>query len=162
MTKLVAIAAMGKERTIGNQGGLPWSYPKELNHYKETIDNKPVIAGRKTVMRNDKLQVHTSEEVILLTSKTREELNIDTERVEIARSIKEAINIAKTLEKDVYVIGGGEVYTQMYPYYTHMILTHINESYTGDTYFPQIIKTNWEVYNVEKYGNFQIKWYKRL
>ena len=42
------IAAMAKNRVIGQDNNMPWHLPADLQHFKAVTMNKPVIMGRKT------------------------------------------------------------------------------------------------------------------
>ena len=42
------IAAVGKNKVIGNKNSLPWKLPADMKHFKELTSGKPVIMGRKT------------------------------------------------------------------------------------------------------------------
>ena len=42
------IAAMDKNRLIGNKNSLPWHLPSDLQHFNKITLGKPVLMGRKT------------------------------------------------------------------------------------------------------------------
>ena len=42
------VAALGENRVIGKDGGLPWHIPGDLKLFKQTTMGKPIIMGRKT------------------------------------------------------------------------------------------------------------------
>ena len=42
------IAAMDRNRLIGNKNQLPWHLPADLAHFKKVTMGKPIIMGRKT------------------------------------------------------------------------------------------------------------------
>ena len=42
------IAAMDRNRLIGNKNQLPWHLPADLAHFKHVTMGKPIIMGRKT------------------------------------------------------------------------------------------------------------------
>ena len=42
------IAAMDRNRLIGNENRLPWHLPADLAHFKQVTMGRPVIMGRKT------------------------------------------------------------------------------------------------------------------
>lgn len=44
----IAIAAMAKNRIIGNEGKIPWHLPEDFKHFKATTQGHPIIMGRKT------------------------------------------------------------------------------------------------------------------
>ena len=45
---ITLIAAMGRDRSIGLEGKLPWHLPGELKHFKQVTMGKPIVMGRKT------------------------------------------------------------------------------------------------------------------
>lgn len=46
--KYIAIAAMARNRIIGNHGKIPWHIPEDFKHFRETTAGYPIIMGRKT------------------------------------------------------------------------------------------------------------------
>ena len=46
--KYIAIAAMARNRVIGNEGKIPWHLPEDFRHFKSTTEGHPIIMGRKT------------------------------------------------------------------------------------------------------------------
>jgi dihydrofolate reductase len=44
----IAIAAMAKNRIIGNEWKIPWYIPQDFKHFKSTTESHPIIMGRKT------------------------------------------------------------------------------------------------------------------
>ena len=46
--ELVLVAAMARNRVIGDAGGMPWHLPADLKHFKAVTMGCPVIMGRRT------------------------------------------------------------------------------------------------------------------
>ncbi|MGB0513624.1 MAG: dihydrofolate reductase, partial [Wenzhouxiangellaceae bacterium] len=46
--EIVLVAAMGRNRVIGLDGGMPWHLPADLKHFKRVTQGHPVVMGRKT------------------------------------------------------------------------------------------------------------------
>jgi dihydrofolate reductase len=46
--KLIIIAAIARNRVIGNKGKLPWHIPEDLARFKQLTTGHIVIMGRKT------------------------------------------------------------------------------------------------------------------
>ncbi len=44
----IAIAAMARNRIIGNEGKIPWHIPEDFAHFRATTKGHPIIMGRKT------------------------------------------------------------------------------------------------------------------
>ncbi len=41
--KYIAIAAMARNRIIGNAGKIPWHIPEDFKHFKSTTEGYPII-----------------------------------------------------------------------------------------------------------------------
>lgn len=146
MTRLISIAAVAENGVIGDDQSLPWYYPVDLKHYKQTIDGHPIILGRKTYETTDGgFQSCTPK--IVLTSQ-----NLDTpDGVVTVDNISEAISTAEQTAADtVYVLGGETIYRQLMPHVDRLVLTHIPGEYDGDTYFPDWDNNDWDV--LERYN----------
>jgi dihydrofolate reductase len=57
---------------------------------------------------------------------------------------------------EVMIIGGSEIYKLALPYTSKLYITHINEKYSGDTWFPEIDYSEWKIINNEKFVNNNI------
>lgn len=67
-----------------------------------------------------------------------------TEGAESFTSIENAITRAKDLhDEEVFIIGGGQIYTQSLPLADRIYLTEIHAHYEGDAFFPEFDKSTW-------------------
>ena len=66
----------------------------------------------------------------------------------IFNSLKKAIRKAGT-DKEVFIIGGGEIYKESLKYVDKIYLTEVDGDFEGDTYFPSLNK-NWKEVNREE------------
>jgi len=53
-----------------------------------------------------------------------------------------------SLESEIFVIGGADVFAQFIPFADTIYLTRINHSFLGDTYFPAL---NWQEWQMKLY-----------
>jgi len=127
---LSAILALDQHQLIGSQGQLPWHLPADLQHFKKTTLNHPVIMGRKTYESIGKpLPMRTN--IIL----THDQTYAATECL-IAHTTDEAIRLAQETNTDeIFVIGGAEIYQSFMPLIKRLYITEIAHSFLGDTYF---------------------------
>lgn len=157
---VVLIAAVAANGVIGNDGEMPWHYPEDLKHFKETTMGSPVIAGRKThesiVNRlGGSLSGRTS---IVLTRNGIEEQSGVIE----SNSVESALNAAEgTGAEEVYVIGGATVYREFFDEADRMVLTEIQQSYEGDTEFPDWDQSDWMKVHSEMRGKLEFNEYER-
>lgn len=158
--KIALIAALDENRVIGNDGGIPWHIPEDLEHYKNTVSDRVVISGRVT-FEGIPGRYQGRQHIVLSRD---ESWNRDIDEVHHAQNVEEAVDIAENLaseEEYVYVIGGENVYREFLPMADKMVLSHIEGEHTGDTYYPQFSSDEWEVSDVTQYEKFSVKEYNR-
>ncbi len=126
---LSLIAAMSKNRVIGNQGTIPWRLPEDMAHFKESTMGHAIIMGRKTFDSIGKALPGRNNIVI-----TRN-LSWKNEGVSVVNSLQEALTLCQH-ENEAFIIGGAEIYTQAYPLVDRLLFTFIEEKFDGDAYFP--------------------------
>lgn len=138
---ICAIAAVAKNGVIGKDGELPWHYPKDLEHFKDTTVNNPIIMGRKTFDSFPNPLPNRTH--IILT--TDDSLRDKSNNINYVNTPNEALNLAKSITDDTtYIIGGQTIYELFFEDLDCMILTEINKEYNGDTYFPEFDLDNWK------------------
>jgi len=124
--KLALIAAVSRNRVIGKDGKLPWHLPEDLKRFKRLTTGHTVLMGRKTFESLGKSL--PNRRTIVLTSHP-------IRGVETFTSIPEALKALRNEEK-VFVIGGGEIFSQLLDRADLLHLTIIDRVLDGDTYFP--------------------------
>ncbi len=135
---LSIIAAVAQNSTIGKNNKLVWHLPADLRFFKNTTMNRTLIMGRKTFESFGKpLPGRRS---IVVTRQT----NWHHEGVEVSHSLNNAIGIAPKNE-EVFIIGGAEIYRLALPLCTKMYLTIIHHNFDGDTNFPEVDFSEWEL-----------------
>lgn len=139
------IAAMGRNRLIGNNNQLPWHLPADLAHFKRVTMGKPIIMGRKTYESIGRpLPGRTN---IVLTRSA----DFHAEGVVMANSPEQALDFASG-EDEVMVIGGSAVYELFLPWAHRLYLTHVENSYEGDAWFPPFDSEQWRVVASEEHA----------
>jgi dihydrofolate reductase len=134
--KITIIAAMDKNRVIGNQNQLPWHLPADLKHFKTLTLGKPVIMGRKTYESIGR-PLPERRNIVLSQQK-----NLTLPQCEVYSSFTEALH-QLSAEKEIMIIGGEAIFKQTLPIATDMYLTWIDHEFTGDTFFPEWHKDQW-------------------
>lgn len=131
------IAAMAKNRVIGQSNQMPWHLPADLARFKAITIGKTIIMGRKTFASIGKPLPGRRNIVI-----TRG--NLTNEGCEFVHSLEEALDIAGD-EQEVFVIGGGDIFQQALPRATRLYLTLIDLEVEGDTFFPDWDEQQWQL-----------------
>lgn len=131
------VVAMGENRGIGSNNQMLWHLPKDLKHFKDITSGHPVVMGRKTFESIGKPLPNRTNIVISRKNDWFEE------GVLIVGSIKEAIKFAKKIDEDIFIIGGGNIYTQTMDIADRIELTTVKADIEADTFFPEIDKKGW-------------------
>ena len=127
---LTAIVAMTPERIIGKDGDLPWILPDDLKFFKQHTSGHPIVMGRKTF---DSIgRPLPKRQNIVITRDPAWHHN----GVETIHHPKE-LNEFPLIDRQVFIIGGEEIYRFFLPILNDIIITHVPDCYEGDTFFPQ-------------------------
>jgi dihydrofolate reductase len=138
--EIVLVVALTDDGVIGKDGDLPWYYPEDLQHFKETTMGHPVVMGRKTYesLPDEFRPLPDRPNVVLSTSAPDV-----PEAVEVATDLADAWAIASEHDDEVHVIGGAVVFEQTLDVADRLVITEIPEDYDGDTYFPEFDADEW-------------------
>lgn len=144
---LSIIAAVARNGVIGKNNDLIWHLPEDLKRFKKLTQGHKIIMGRKTF--ESLPGVLPNRHHIILTRDN--DFSIDDSNVEVVYSLQQVIETYKSTNEEVFVIGGGEIYTQFLPHTNKLYLTKVKKDFEGDTYFPQIKLDEWHVVD-KQYG----------
>ena len=135
-----AIAAVNEKGYIGKGGDLLYSIKEDMAYFASTTRGKTLVMGRKTLLslpHGKGLPGRTN--ILLSRSMTAEEA---AERgVLLARNTNELFSLIASRgipEKEVFVIGGGEIYSLLLPYCDTLYITRILDGAIGEVRFPEI------------------------
>lgn len=125
------IAAMGRNRVIGSQGGIPWHLPQDLRRFRALTLGQTLIMGRRTFESIGRpLPDRTT--IVLTRQAAYQAAGCLT-----AGSLDRALLLARPATV-VFICGGGTVYRQTLPLADRIYLTEIDCDVAGDTFFPDI------------------------
>ena len=77
-------------------------------------------------------------------------------------SVSEAIGAAASLEREVFVVGGGEVYAEALPLADRLELTWVDAEPDGDTRFPEVDWDDWRELRREEAEGVAYASYERI
>lgn len=138
------VVAASKNNAIGKNNQLLWHLPKDLRFFKNTTWAMPVVMGRKTFesLSGKALNGRLN---IVVTRQT----DWKAENVTVVNSIDAAIDLAiKHDYKELYIIGGAEIYAQTLPMADIVYMTRVDTVLEADSFFPEL-GTEWEMYSEE-------------
>ena len=125
MTSLSLIAAIDDDMGIGLDGSLPWDIQGDLGHFRRLTLGHVVIMGGRTYRglprRMDKREVIVVSRAPVVAGARR------------ASSPEEAVRIAARFKTEVFVAGGGEIYSALLPHCSTAYLTRVPGTHGCDT-----------------------------
>lgn len=154
----ILIAAVSKNNVIGSSSKIPWHSKEELEHFKNTTMTFPVIMGRKTWETIGK-PLKGRLNVVITRNK---EYTTPFHEVTVFHSLDLAFTFFKTSIYDkLFIIGGGEIFSQAIDQVDSMILSELNFEAEGDTFFPEVDFTKWTLETNELFTDFVVHHYIR-
>lgn len=154
---LAAIVAHGPNLVIGMNGKLPWHYTADLKYFKKTTTGHPILMGRKVFESLNENPLPGRENIVLSRSHNYSQVTTFT-------SIEDALDYLKG-EDIVFIIGGGEIYSQLMHKTDKLFVTEIHESHDGDVFFPEYrdkIGSVWQEINRDDKQELSFVVYERI
>ena len=129
---LIGIVAVARNHAIGKGGALPWHYPADLKFFKERTTGNVCVMGRRT-WASLKKPLPGRLNVVLSRG-------LDAESrpgVVVLRDKQSVLSLAPYLARDIYVIGGAEVFGAFRAELDEWIVTRVPLTVEGaDTFMP--------------------------
>ena len=135
-----AIAAVNQKGYIGKGGDLMYSIKEDMAYFVSVTRGKTLVMGRKTLLSlpgGKGLKGRTN----ILLSRSISDEEAQERNVLVARDVKGLFGLLDALgtpAEDVFVIGGGEIYSTLLPYCDKLYITRIFASDVGEVRFPEI------------------------
>lgn len=131
------VVAISQNRAIGKDNQLLWHLPEDLKHFKRITSGHSVIMGRKTYESIGKPLPNRRN---IIVSRQSDYQVVGTET---ASSLAHAFKLCEN-EKEVFIIGGAEIYKQSLPYADKIYLTLVEAEMDADTFFPSLNDQEWQ------------------
>ena len=134
------LVAAAENNAIGKDNKLLWHLPKDLRFFKNTTWGMVVIMGRKTYEAVDK-PLPGRVNIVITTQPDWQRENVLSAK-NLADALQQA---AATNCKEIFIIGGGEIYKQSMEIAGKIYMTRVHATLAGDTFFPAIDETKWNL-----------------
>ncbi len=159
--RIIGIAIVGSNGVIGDGHSQPFQIAEDWARYKRVTSGHPMIVGRRTHDAIGRwLAGRTT--IVVTSDPERVELPVEGRAVGYAvASLEEALDLAKTLDDEIYVAGGGSIYVQAWPELTELDLTEVDAEADGTVFFPPIEPTEWQEVSREQRDGFAFVHYLR-
>ena len=136
------IVATANNFAIGKDNNLLWHISEDLKYFKRVTAGHTVIMGRKTWESIGK-PLPNRRNIVISRSLKADSLT----GAEVFPSLDSAITSSikpEEINKEVFIIGGGEIYRQALPIANRLYLTKVHISIDdADTFFPPVDESEW-------------------
>lgn len=140
-----AVVVVDQNHGIGKNNQLLVYFPADLKRFKNITSGHSIIMGRKTFDSMGKALPNRRNIVVTRQS------DLTLPGAEITNSLDESLALCEG-EKEVFIIGGAEIFRQALHKLDRIYLTKIHKSFDADTFFPEISATEWEETQKQDFG----------
>ncbi len=134
------MVACAENRVMGRETKLPWRIQEDLAFFHRETAGRTIILGRICYQTWPRAR-EDGRRLIVISS----DPSLEREGVRVARSVPEALEIAETMEGEIYVNGGERIFREVMalgrPMRLHLTLVHAQVE--GDTFFPEWRHLTW-------------------
>jgi dihydrofolate reductase len=127
--RIIAIAAMAKNRAIGSDNALPWNLPEDMKWFRESTRGKTLLMGRKTFAAIGRPLPHRRTIVLTRSSAPLDGVTMIDHLGWLPAAAQGA--------SELWVCGGAEIYALTLPWWDELLLTRVKRSVKGDAFFPK-------------------------
>lgn len=146
--KVSIIAAIGEKRELGNNNALLFHIPEDLKRFRAITKNHAIIMGRKTFESKEIIGRPLPYRLNIIVSRNiSSNKSNEYDNCLFTTSLENAIDLAKEYEiknhpeseREVFVIGGGQIYKEAIEkdVVDRLYLTIVKGTYEADTLFPE-------------------------
>ena len=155
---LIGIVAVDQNNAIGRGGALPWHYSADLKFFKARTTGNVCVMGRRTW---ESLKRPLPDRLNVVLSRR---LEIESQPGVVALGDAGAVvSLAPYLARDVYVIGGAEIFRALSPQLDEWIVTRVPLAVEGaDTFMPADFLDGFETRETRSLGEgLEVTFYAR-
>jgi dihydrofolate reductase len=139
------VVAVSENQVIGKDNRLLWRLSNDMKFFKNLTMGGVLIMGRKTFESIGKA-LPGRENIIITRQK-----DWTADQAIVTENIEDAMTKARATEKDIFIIGGGEIYKQTLDKAERIYLTRVHTQIEGDTFFPTLDESIWTLKNKQEY-----------
>lgn len=135
--EVVHVVAFDQQQSIGKDNQMAWHIAEDFKHFKEITQGGVIIMGRKTFESIGRPLPHRINWVITRDS------TWTSPGVKVAHSLQSALeqasfDLEQVEKQSLFIIGGGEIFSQSLSIADRLEITHIDLDVQGDTFYPVI------------------------
>jgi dihydrofolate reductase len=141
------IVATSENNVIGKDNKLLWNLSDDLKNFKNLTSGNTVIMGRNTF---ESIGRPLPNRLNIVVSRNKE---LSIRGAIVVNSIEDALRKAPN-DKETFIIGGSQIYSQSMKYTDTIYMTEVHEKFDGDSFFmdkKNIKKSGFEEISREKW-----------
>lgn len=141
---ITLIAAAGENNELGKDNDLVWHLPDDFKRFKKLTTGHFIIMGRKTYESFPKPLPNRTHLIITRNEDYEPKVPAGREEDVIVVHSLDAALLKASVDKQPFIIGGGEIYKQSIEVADKIELTRVHSTFEADTFFPEIDESQWE------------------
>ena len=138
------IVAIGNNNEIGYKNNLLWRISDDLKRFKNLTTGNNIVMGRKTFESLPKGALPNRKNIVITRN-----IELKYDNCEMANSLEQAIK-SSDLDKDIFIIGGEQIYKDAFKQCDYLYLTKVYENFEADAFFPIVDFSEWDIIETEK------------
>jgi dihydrofolate reductase len=154
------VAAVARNRVIGDAGKIPWRLPGEQAMFKALTIGHVLVMGRRTYDSIGRpLPGRTT--VVVTRQPDWQPGGGPFEQVIVAPDVERALARAAEIDDEVFVVGGGEIYDLAMPHADRLVISWVDQEPAGDALFPAFSDDDWTPARAEQRDGYRVVEYAR-
>ncbi len=155
------VAAVARNGVIGSNGDIPWTLPGEQARFKATTMGHVLVMGRATYDSIGRPLPGRTTIVVSRQGGWQPEGGLP-DGLLVAGSVEAALTWAAEIDEQVFVAGGAQVYAEALPVADELLMTWVDASPEGDTFFPAVDWDGWREVSKEAHEGWTLADYTRV
>lgn len=135
---ITIIAAIANKNALGKNNQLIWHLPEDLKRFKKITSGHPIIMGRKTF---ESLGRPLPNRTNIVITRNKE---FSFKGAVVVDSLEKAIEKAQNINKNIFIIGGANIYKQAILKADRLDVTLVHHTFDADVFFPKIDTKIWK------------------
>jgi dihydrofolate reductase len=155
---IIGIVAVDQNLAIGKAGRLPWHYSADMKFFKQTTTGNAVVMGRRTWLTL-KGPLKDRQNIVL----SRDQKLSSDDSVKVVGDVDSVLDIVRTQDLHLFVIGGAQVYQSFLPHIERWIVTEVPLAVEdADTFMPANFLDGFEMFELRQLDEgLRVKFYER-
>jgi dihydrofolate reductase len=159
--RFVGIAIVASNGVIGDGERQPFEIAEDWDRFRAVTSGHVLVMGRRTHEAIGRWLPGRTTVVVTSTPGALALPGDDLATGYVVGSVAEALDLAASLDDEVFVAGGGTVYAQSWDRLTDLDLTEVDQAAEGSVRLPEVDPEEWVEVSREPRDGFAFVHYRR-